>query len=170
MRSISSALAAALGAAVQRPAVLVEVHFSPVLRLSSGPTITWGGYTWQAADIGLDALRVDAFRISGTLVLGNMSGSNGALAIGQGVQDRTIKVWAFDAAATASPDVVWICQAQGSATRIDERDVRIALRHRCELITTPRTVVSASSGFNQRVAAGTVLRINGIDYRVERDS
>lgn len=168
MRSISSALAVALGAPVQRPAVLVEVGFSPALRLSSGPSIPWGGHTWAAADVQVEGLRVEPFRIAGTLVLGNADGAAGALCVSQGVQDIAIRIWAFDAAATASADVVWICDAQGSAARVDVPDVRIALRHRCELITTPRTVVGPAAGFAQRLPAGAVLRINGIDYRLER--
>lgn len=171
MRSLSSALSTALGSPVQRPAILVEVNFSPVLRLSSGPTVpSWGGHSWQAAAVGVDGLRVAAFRVQGTLVLDNTDGVIGGLCVNQGVQDRTIRIWGFDAAATGAPDVVWLCDAQGSATRIDERDVRIALRHRAELTTTPRAIVGPAAGINQRLAAGTVLRINGIDYRLERAS
>jgi hypothetical protein len=168
MKTISSALATALGAPVQRPAVLVEMAFSTVQRWSSGPTISWGGNTWTAAYVGLESIRVDAMRLSGTLVIGNVDGVVGAACLSQGVQDRAIRVWAFDAAATASPDVVWICDAQGSSARVDSREVRISLRHQCELIATPRTRVGATSGFTQRMPAGTVLRINGIDYRMER--
>lgn len=170
MRSLSSALSAALGSPVQRPAVLVSIQFSPVLRLSSGPTITWGGYTWQGEDIGLDGLRVDPVRVSGTLVLGNTDGTAGGLCIAQGVQDRAIRIYGFDAAATAAPDVVWLCDAHGSAASISARDVRIALRHRAELIATPRTVVGPAAGIAQRMPADSVLRINGIDYRLERAS
>jgi hypothetical protein len=171
MRSLSTALSAALGAPVQRPALLVEVNFSPVLRLSSGPAIpSWGGHAWQAAAVGIEGLRVEPFRVQGTLILDNTDGVIGQTCFSQGVQDRTIRIWGFDAAATGTPDVVWLCDAQGSATRIDERDVRIALRHRCELTVTPRAVVGPAAGINQRLAAGTVLRINGIDYRLERET
>jgi hypothetical protein len=168
MRSLSSALSAALGAPVQRPAVLVQVDLSPVLRWSSGPTITWGGYTWQAADVAVEGMRVAAFRVAGTLVLGNTDGVIGAACMAQGVQDKAIRIWAYDAAATGAPDVVWLCDAQGSAAQVGLRDVRIALRHRCELISSPRAVVGPAAGFTQRVPAGTVLRINGIDYKLER--
>lgn len=170
MRSISSALAVALGAPVQRPAILLEVGFSPVMRLSSGGTVSWGGQSWQAADIAVESLRVDPFRVTGTLVLGNTDGAAGALCIDQGTQDRYIRIWAYDASATGAPDVVWICDAQGSAARVDERDVRIALRHRAELIASPRTVVGPEAGFTHRIPAGAVLKINGIDYRLERDA
>ena len=169
MKSISSALSVALGAPVQRPAVLVEMGFSPIKRLSSGPTVaSWGGYAWPASDIGIEGLRVDALRVAGTLVVGNMDGVFGALCISEGVQDKSIRIWGFDAAATTALDVVWLCDAQASATSISKRDVRLALRHRTELIVSPRTLVNAAAGFTQKLPAGTVLRINGIDYRLER--
>lgn len=168
MKSLSSAISAALGAPVQRPAVLVQMAFSPVVRWSSGPTVTFDGNTWPAADIAVEGLRVEPFRVTGALVLGNVDGTNGALCVAQGVQDRLIRIWGFDAAATASADFVWLADCQGSATRVGTRDVRLQLRHRADLITTPRTVVDVAAGFTQRLPAGAVLRINGIDYRLER--
>jgi hypothetical protein len=168
MKSLSSAISTALGAPVQRPAVLVQMAFSPVQRWSSGPTVTFGGQTWAASDIAVEALRVDAFRVTGRLVIGNTDGAIGALCVSAGVQDRAIRIWGFDAAATSAPDFVWLCDCQGSAAEISTREVRLQLRHRAELITAPRTVIGADAGFNQRLGAGTVLRINGIDYRLER--
>jgi hypothetical protein len=35
---------------------------------------------------------------------------------------------------------------------------------------SPRTYVGVGAGFNQMLAAGTVLRINGVDVRLDRRS
>ena len=142
--------------------------FATTARWSSGPTVTFGGHTWEAADIALEGLRVDAFRVTGSLSVGNMDGAFGAQCVAEGVQDRAIRIWGFDAAATASPDFVWLADCQASATTIGTRSVRMQLRHRAELVTAPRTVVSAAEGFTVRLPAGAVLRINGIDYKLER--
>jgi hypothetical protein len=46
--------------------------------------------------------------------------------------------------------------------------VRISLRHRSEFIASPRTYVNPQAGFTNLLPAGTVLRINGIDLRLDR--
>jgi len=168
VRTLSSAISAALGAPVQRPAILVQMAFATTARWSSGPTVTFSGHTWPASDIAIEGLRVDALRVSGALIVGNTDGVFGAQCIAQGVQDRAIRIWGFDAAATAAPDFVWLADCQASATTIGTRSVRMQLRHRAELATAPRTIIGTAAGFTQRLAAGTVLRIHGIDYRLER--
>jgi hypothetical protein len=168
MRSLSTALAAALGAPVQRPAVLVEAHFDTIQRWSSFATLSWAGQTWTARDVRVSGLQVSALQVAGMLVLGNGDDVAGTLALAQGVQDRAIRIWGYDAAATGLTDVVWLCDAVGSTAQIGPREVRIGLRHRAEFVFSPRTFVNAQSGFTHLLPSGTVLRINGKDLRLER--
>lgn len=168
MRTLSSPLASAHSGPVQRPALLVEMAFSTVQRWSSGGTISWGGNTWTAADVRVENLTVDALRVSGTLVLGNLDDAIGALILAQGVQDKAITIYGYDAAATASGDVVWLASAVGASAQITPRAASITLRHKSEFTSSPRTYVNAAAGFTQMLPAGTVLRINGIDLRLER--
>jgi pSer/pThr/pTyr-binding forkhead associated (FHA) protein len=169
MRTLSSALSAALGAPVQRPAVLVEVGFFPVQRWSSHATVTWNGQTWTARDVRVDGLQVGALSVSGTLVLGNADDVAGTLALSQGVQDRTIRIWGYDAAATGLADVVPLLpEAVGATAQIGSREVRIGLRHRTEFVSSPRTFVNAAAGFTHLLPGGTVLRINGQAVKLDR--
>lgn len=168
MKTLSSALSAALGAPVQQPAILVQAGFSTVRRWSSFATTTWNGQTWTKEDIQLDQLQVGALRVSGTLVVGNNDDGIGALVLAEGVQDRAITIWGYDAAATALGDVVWLCTAVGASAQVGLRDVRIALRHRSEFMQAPRTFVGPAAGITGLLPAGAALRINGIDYVLER--
>lgn len=169
MKTTTPALAAAHSAPVQRPAWLVEMHFAAVQRWSSMGTVSWNGYTWAGRDMRVENLAVQALRVTGTLVLGNADDDIGTLLLTQGAQDRRIVVYGYDAAAlTAAGDAVWLCDAVGSAAQISETDARIALRHRTEFVQSPRTYVTPLAGFNQLLPSGTVLRINGIDMRLER--
>lgn len=168
MRSLSSPLNTALAAPVQRPAILASIAFSSVQRYSSGGTLSWSGNTWTAADIRVEGLQVEALRVSGTLVIGNLDDAIGALILAQGIQDKAIVIYGYDAAATASGDVVWLCNAVGASCQLTHREARIALRHKSEFVGSPRTFVNSTAGFNQLLPAGTVLRINGIDMRLER--
>lgn len=174
MKSLSTALSAALGAPVQRPGLLVEMHFTVVQRWSSHGTVTWGGHTWAARGLRAQNLLVQPLRVSGDLVLDNADDEIGTLALSQGVQDRRVVIYGYDAGAAVAgaladvADAVWLATAVGSACSVSARQVQIALRHRAEFVQSPRTYVGAAAGITQLLPADTVLRINGIDMRLER--
>lgn len=170
MKGLSSALSMALGAPVQLPAILVQFGFTTVQRWSSYNTVSWNAQTWTKEDIGIDGLMVQALKVSGTLIIGNADGAIGATVLSQGVQDRAVTIWGYDAAATAAADVVWLASAVGGSAQVGLRDVRISLRHPSEYVQAPRTFIGPAAGFNGLLPAGASLRINGIDYRLERRS
>jgi hypothetical protein len=128
MRTLSVALSAALGAPVQRPAILVELAFSPVKRWSSHADLTWNGQTWLKEDVSLEGLQVEALSLAGQLVLGNGDGAMAALVLGQGVQDRAVRLWGYDAGATATGDIVWLADGLCAGVQIAPDAVRIAMR------------------------------------------
>lgn len=169
MKTLSGALSAALGAAVQKPALLVEMHFSTVQRWSSFATVPWNGQTWTARDMSVEGLTVQPFSVSGTLRLGNEDDAIGTLVLSQGVADKRIVIYGYDAAALSTvDDAVWLCDAVGASASVDERGVRIALRDSADFVQSPRTYVTPAAGFNHLLPANTVLRINGIDFRLDR--
>lgn len=168
MRSLTTALATALGAPVQMPAFLVELGFGTVQRYSSRATLSWGGNSWVGTPMDVDGLRVGPLRVEGTLSLDNRDGAIGTLVRAEGVQDRTIKLWGYDAAATATGDVVWLATAVGSAASIGETAVQINLRHRQEFTVSPRVTCSPEAGFGNMLPSGAVLNINGIELRLDR--
>lgn len=160
MKTLSVALSAALGAPVQRPAILVELGFSTVRRWSSFADMTWGGHDWVKEDVSLDGLMVGALAVAGVLRLGNGDGAAAALVLTEGVQDRTVRLWGYDAAATGAADVVWLADAVCAGAQIAADAVRLELRHPCEYTLAPRTFVSEAE-FAPLLPAGTVLTING---------
>ncbi len=168
MRSLSSALATALGAPVQQPAILVEAGFATTRRWSSFATVTWAGFSWSREDILVEGLRVDPLRVEGSILIGNHDDLAGNLVLADGVTDRVFRIWGYDAAATALSDVVWLCDAVGASAEISPEAVRINLRHACEYVVGPRTYLTPGNGFGSMLPPGAVVRINGIDYRLER--
>lgn len=171
MKTLSGALAAALGAPVQRPAWLVEMSFGTTRRWSSMSSVTWNGQSWTARHLRVEGLVVQPLRVQGTLVLGNEDDVAGTLVLSEGVKDRRIVIYGYDAAALSTVnDAVWLCEAVGASAQVGPREVRIALRHRAEFVQSPRTYVNAAAGFTSMLPADTVLRINGIDIRLERAS
>lgn len=169
MKTLSGALSAALGAPVQRPALLVQMHWNAVRRWSSHDTVTWNSQTWTRRPMLLQDLVVQELRVSGTLVLRNDDDELGTLVLSEGVQDRRVVIWGYDAGALADvADAVWLCDAVASAAEVTPHEVRLELRHRTAFVLSPRTYVNAAAGFTRLLPANTVLRINGIDMRLER--
>jgi len=168
MKSLSSPHSTALGGAVTLPAWLVQIDFATVRRWTSAATLTWNSQTWTGFDVRVESLAVEALRVSGTLVVGNLDDVIGGLVLSEGVQDRAITIYSYDAAATGAADVQWLCAAVGASAQISAREVRIALRHKSEFVASPRTFANGAAGFNTVMPAGTVVRINGIDYQIDR--
>lgn len=167
MKALSAALSTALGAPVQRPALLVELAFSPVKRWSSYSDLTWAGVNWTKEDVTLESLQVGALSLTGALRIGNGDGAIAALVRAQGVQDRSVRIWGYDAGATAAGDVVWLADGICGAAQIGADAVRIELRHPCEYTLSPRTFVT-DGDFAPLLPAGTVLKINGQAYTLAR--
>lgn len=168
MKALTAALSAALGAPVQQPAVLVEMAFSAPRRWSSFATLAWGGQTWQREAISIEGLDVQPLSLSGTLVIANGDDVAGALVLSEGVQDRAVRIWGYDAAAVGAADVVWLADAVGASAEVSAEEVRIALRDRAEFMLAPRSYVTAQAGFNVLLPPSTVLRINGVDWQLSR--
>lgn len=168
MRTLSAALQAAHAAPVQRPAWLVELSLSAPVRLSSYGTIGWDGQTWTAADVSVSGLRVGALEVTGALVFGNADDTFGAMVLNEGMTDKRVRIWGYDAAATGAADPVLVCDAVGAGAEISESRVRVGLRDACEYMVAPRAVVSPAYGFNVFIPAGRTLTINGMSYTLER--
>ena len=170
MRTLSTALATALGAPVQTPAVLVQVDFPTARRWSSYADLSWNGQTWARQPLDLQNLVVGPLSLSGTLLLDNRDGQASQLVLGHGVQDRRIELWGYDAAATGLADVVWLGVAVGGRVGISDTTVEIALRHRCQHVSGPRQTVSPEAGFGSLLPPGAVVKINGTEMRIARES
>jgi hypothetical protein len=166
MKSLSSTLATALGAPVTQPAVLVQIDFSTTQRWSSFATRTWGGHTWHRWPLALRNLVVQAYDLSGQLELDNRDDQAAALVLGEGITDRTITLWGYDAAA-ASDDVVWLGSALGGRAVIELERVVVDLRHPCDNLLSPRTAVTPGS-FGTLLPEAADLVINGQPLQLDR--
>lgn len=187
MRALAANLSAALGRPVQQPAALVQIDFAQPWRGSTHGLVTWNSAQWALRDLDVQNLTVDALRISGSVVIGNVDGVIGGLILSEGIADRRIRVWGYDGGVVAHDGVslsvdfvrqdyeaadpgsamVLLADAVGSTYALTEREARIELRHRTEHLHGPRTYLGPET-LGPMLAAGTVLRINGIDYTLER--
>jgi hypothetical protein len=170
MRTLHSSLTSAYGAAVQKPAWLVELSLTQTYYYCSHEQVTWNGQTWLKMDVDVSGLRVGSMSVSGSLVFGNADDAFGAVALGEGFVDKRIRVWGYDAT-IASPTVdtpVLLCDAVGGAVEISADRVRVTMRDATEYLIAPRGIVAPEFGFRQLLQSGRTLTINGITFTIQR--
>jgi hypothetical protein len=170
LRTLHASLVSAYGAAVQKPAWLVEIVMTATYRYCSVDTVTWNSQSWTQADVDVSSLRVGAMEVSGSIVLGNADDAIGNLALTEGYADKRIRVWGYDAT-IASPalDVpVLVCDAVGAGVEVTETRVTINLRDSTEFLIAPRAIVAPEFGFTKLLQAGRSLTINGITFTIQR--
>ena len=168
MITLSAALQSAHGGPVQKPAWLVEVGFSAPVYLSSFDTVYFDSKTWTAADVDVSRVRVDATKVAGELSFGNADGAIGALLLTDGATDRRIRIYGYDAGATATADIVLLAHCVGGEARIGATRATIRLRDSAEFTASPRVFVNQAGGFTHLLPAGSTLRLNGQTYKVDR--
>lgn len=168
MKALGSSISAALGAPVQQPAVLVKVDFlTPRYWTSAGQPLNWSGQTWAPMALDVRDLQVQAYELSGQLVLANDDNLPAYLALVEGVNDRAITLWGYDAAAPT--DVVWLASALGGRATVDLEQVSIVLRHPCDGLVSPRNFVSAGT-FGPLLPQAAALTINGLPIRLDQQT
>ena len=173
MQSLSSALNTAYGYAVQKPAWFIEVVLQGSTQWrSTYATVTWDSKSWTVDDIDLRDIRVGALEVSGSLVFGNGDNYWGGIALGEGFQDKRIRIWGYDGSMTspAVGDPFLLCDAVGGRGSVSPTGGRVTvdLRDACAYKYGPRARINYAYGFRQLIPAGKIFYINGQKYVIER--
>lgn len=171
MRALTDATLNAASSAVTQPLYLIEIGFSPALRLSTRGDVTWSGQVWSGGEtIAVGRLDADGSgRQSGTIQIGNLDDYVGTLVLAQGVADRPVRVWKADGTAldVADPALVFDGVIQGAD--VDTSRVSLSLAGSgTRSAFAPRRVIGAASGFNFLMPAGTKIKIGATTYILER--
>lgn len=171
MRTLTDATTNAADAAVTQPLYLIEIGFTPPLRLSTRGDVTWNALAWSGGEkIVVGSLDADGSgRQSGTIQIGNLDDYVGTLVLAQGVADRPVRVWKADGTAldVADPALVFDGVIQGAD--VDTSRVSLSLAGSgTRSAFAPRRVIGAASGFNFLLPAGTKIKIGATTYTLER--
>ena len=170
MRALSTPTANAVAARSTAPGYLVQIGWTPTVRLSTLGDLTWNGAVWVAADIAVQGLRwAQAGTVTGTLRLGNSTAQYSAYALNQGVAGVAIRVWALDRNATATGDPVAVFDGEGGSLNLDEDAISIEIASRkARALKAPRVRIIAANGFSQLPVAGSTFRWGGQRYVLQR--
>lgn len=171
MRTLTPATTSATDATVTQPLYLIEIGFSPALRLSTRGDVAWNSLSWSGGEaIDVSSLDADGSgRQSGTVQIGNLDDYVGTLVLSQGVADRPVKIWKADGAALDVADPVLVFDGVIQSADVDTSRVSLSLAGSgTRSAFAPRRVIGAASGFNFLLPAGTKIKIGATTYTLER--
>ena len=170
MKTLSAALDAALAQTITQPGHLVRIDFATPLYLSSRGQVVFAGNTFVAADIRVSGIRSDGRgRSGGELTWGNADLAASALLLGEGIADKRVRVWSFDATETGAENILPAFDGVGDSARIGQPCVVQLTSEGSSVAFSPRRFVGPGTGFNHLSAAGRVIRIGGDTLTLERD-
>lgn len=94
LRTVSTKTNTALGQPVTQPVVLVELHFSTILRYSSRQQLTWDNKTWGKGRLSGFALsEKESGGIDGTVNIVNNDGVITSFVFNEGASGREVNIW-----------------------------------------------------------------------------
>ena len=135
---------------------MVELGFTPVLYLSSGPTITWDGHTWEAASMEVSQINLDITAEQATsLRIANHDCTIGAILLNELAQDKPVKIWLN----YADPAFVPLLMSEGfmDGAQIGEFIELAVISRSTAYGSTPRIICSPPL-FNHLPPPGTVIK------------
>ncbi len=149
-RTVSVASAAAMAAQQTLPGYFVSIGWAPPVYLTTRGDTTWNSIAWEGAALTVSGLEwLTGAEQRGSLVLGNTDGRFARRALEEGAADIAIRIWVFDAAATATDDPVAVFDGSGDVCDVTERSVTISLTsRRSRSLFSPRTYITRDNGFS----------------------
>jgi hypothetical protein len=169
-RTLSTPTTNALAGQLTRPGYLAYIGWATPVRLSSRGDLTWNGNLFIGFGVVTDGIEWrGTAEQGGTLRLDNSSGSYSVMALGEGVADVPIKLWAYDAAATATGDPVAIFDGVGDSCDImpDAITIRVTSK-RSRSLYAPRSYITQDNGFSIVPPEGKTIQWGGQRYTFTR--
>lgn len=171
MRTLTTPTSDAAAALITQPGWLVEIGFTTPLRLSSRGTVEVLGNTFVGWDVQVSGIAIDAAKpaTSGSLTLGDHDQSVTALALGEKLAGREVRVWRYFAEAIDDEDpVLMFYGVAGASSGGAGRRVTVPLVAReASVLFSPRRYLTREVGFSFLPPAGKVIPFNGERYTLE---
>ena len=163
MRNLPQELAQLLPENIVRPVLLVEIHFSNILYLSSYKSLVWNDINWLKSDIDI---RSFSFRkngiIEGSLSIGNTGNSINYYVLNEGITNKVIKIFLsyFDEEGNLA-EPFNIFHGIGDKSEITTLTTIISFTNEfLDTSRSPRFRICKENGFNWLPKPGTKLTWN----------
>ncbi len=168
-RAVSAATDAKLGQSATEPGFFIELGFtSATVRHSSRETTAWNGFTWNTAAVKVSGIEGSGQRAS--LEYFDSDAAMRTLVLGEGINDRRVRIWKFYVGALSAADPALIFEGVGDGSTIRQGRVTIGLsRAGSRTLMTPRLRIGTGTGFNHLPPEGTLINWGrGQTLRLER--
>jgi hypothetical protein len=163
MRTLPPAL---LAQTLTEPTYLIELGFDPRLYFTNGKSETWNGHNWTEGPISISGLSTDATgALSMTVTMLNHDLTFGALVLGQGARDRSVRVWIAPTDPAVEPPVM-LADGMMDGGTVGEK-VSINVIGRSTYFGSSPRLICAPPLFNHLPADGTVLTWGSVTYKLE---
>lgn len=168
-RTLSTLLAGEVVKTVTAPFFLIQLGWTPISYLSTGPTTAYAGQSWISGTATLESLTTTpGGGLEGSISLTNTDDSMGALVLGADLSQTAVAIWAaYGAGPFAAGDLAQIFDgvidgADISATRVQLGIVSSARRRQ----TGPRLYCQPPL-CNHIPPAGKTITWGGAEYTFE---
>lgn len=161
MRSLSSPTLTAVAQTITEPRYFLQIDFATVVRLCTNGTTSWNSQTWSDGAFTVSGLSWDSSIVQNlTLNFADGDLAMAALVLNEDIADRPIKLWVFDAEATATADPVLVFDGAGlSASGGSDGSLRIsATRLNSRTVDLPRGTYRTALPAELFAPAGTVIQ------------
>jgi hypothetical protein len=169
MRALSAKTSAAIAQPVTAPRLLIEIGWSHVVRLCTRETVAWQGRQWIGPQGRISGLGGNNADQQCDITLSNHDSGYGAIALSEGLSDKSVKIYALYGDAPYTTDdaaLLFDGQLDGGTVTAESVDIHcIAMRG--VTMYAPR-IYAQPPVVNHAPPAGTVLRWNGDNYTLER--
>lgn len=166
MRTLADAIATEVALTYTRPGYLLEFGFSTPIRISTLGTLAWDGHTW------LGGQKVDVqglgWSMSATprVAIGNLDLAFGAVVLGEGAADKSVKIWAVYAG--APDDAVPLFDGVADMAEVGDMVVMTLAQRGSRTLYSPRRFVGPSAGVNHLRPENTRITLGGATYVLQR--
>lgn len=176
MKTLSTQLENAVQVAVTKPAYLIEIQTSPVVRLSTNGDVTWNSQLWSAvSDIRVSSLHYDGTaRQQVNLEIADQDGQYTTLFLSQNINSQGLKIWATDQGALATDiNTNAVLVFDGAIGRLQFSDMPAwvtieGVSFHTGILYAPRRMIGRETGFNHLIPSGTTIQAGATTIKLER--
>jgi len=171
-RTVSGAMSTAQASRLTQPGYLAQIDWPVVVRLCTRGTASYFSQTWVGGALKVKNVQWAPSGVQkASIQLLNSNGAYGIVVLGNGVADTRIRLWAFDAAATADADPVLVFDGVGDDASINQETVAIDLvTQRSGVLFSPRSYITQDAGFSITPQEGRSITWGGQRYAFSRKS
>lgn len=170
-RTLSTLTDTEVSKSITKPHTLVKIEYSSPLYYCSSGDLSWDGVTWNKQDFTISQFSPD--NGTGSLTIGDVSGTFGALYLQYGIADVPIKIWKLygDGPWSAGDEELLFEGVGDSSSWIPGKSLTITLLPVSSIrMFAPWYTICKNLGFNHLPVEGQIVHWENDIYTLGREN